>query len=122
MFNRAEILIVDDHEVIRSGIRSLLASKPQWHVCGEAVDGVDAVEKVKSLRPDVVLMDISMPRMDGITATRIVQHEAPRSRIIIVTQNEAITLLKESVNADGFVRKVHLHRDLVPAIERVLGS
>ncbi|HEX6791595.1 MAG TPA: PAS domain S-box protein [Candidatus Krumholzibacteria bacterium] len=122
VFNRTEILIVDDHEAIRSGIRFLLESKPQWHVCGEAVDGVDAVEKVKTLHPDVVLMDISMPRMDGITAMRIVQHEAPRSRVIIVTQNDAISLRKESVNADGYVLKVHLHRDLVPAIERVLGS
>src|SRR4051794_16384752 len=59
-----EILIVDDHEVVRRGLRSLLSSRPEWIICGEAVDGLDAVEKAKNLRPAVVLMDISMPRMN----------------------------------------------------------
>lgn len=122
MLNHPEILIVDDHEAIRTGIRSLLKSRPQWHVCGEAVDGVDAVEKVRALHPDVVLMDISMPRMDGITATRVVQREAPESRVIIVSQNDPVFVRKDNLQADGYVLKVHMHRDLVPAIERVLGS
>ena len=123
MLNHAEILIVDDHEAIRTGIRSLLRSRPQWHVCGEAVDGVDAVEKAKVLHPDVVLMDVSMPRMDGIAATRMVRREAPGSRVIIVTQNDAaLNARRENVQADGYVLKVHMHRDLVPTIERVLGS
>ena len=64
-----QILIVDDHEVVRRGLRSLLSSRPEWIICGEAVDGLDAVEKAKTLRPAVVLMDISMPRMNGLDAT-----------------------------------------------------
>lgn len=116
----AEILIVDDHEVIRSGIRMLLSSRPNLHVCGEAIDGIDAVEKVRSLHPDIVLMDVAMPRMDGLTAMRLVQKESPDAGVIIVTQNDAISMRDESTNADGYVNKVHLHRDLIPTIERVL--
>ncbi|MFZ0322196.1 MAG: response regulator transcription factor, partial [Candidatus Sulfotelmatobacter sp.] len=71
------ILVVDDHEVVRQGIRALLASRPGWSVCGEASDGVEAVEKAKRLCPDVVVMDVSMPRMDGIEATRIIRREVP---------------------------------------------
>src|ERR1700729_3803663 len=65
------ILIVDDHEIVRRGLRSLLASRPEWEICGEAGDGLEAVEKAKKLLPDVVLMDVSMPRMDGLEATRL---------------------------------------------------
>lgn len=61
-----EILIADDHELFRRTLRGFIENHPQWHICGEAGDGVEAVEKAKSLRPDVVLMDINMPRMDGL--------------------------------------------------------
>jgi len=66
------ILIVDDHEIVRRGVRTLLSSRRDWVVCGEAEDGLEAVEKAKILRPDLVLMDIYMPRMDGVEATRII--------------------------------------------------
>ena|SRR5579872_3296934 len=82
------ILIVDDHEAVRRGIRTLLASSTLWSVCGEASDGIEAVEKAKQLRPDVVLMDVSMPRMDGIEATRIIRREVPGAEVIVVTQND----------------------------------
>ena len=75
-----QILIVDDHVYVRRGVRSLLSSRPEWKVCGEAVDGVEAVEKAKALRPDVVLMDISMPRMNGVEASRIIRREVPESK------------------------------------------
>ncbi len=76
-----QILIVDDHEVVRRGIRSLLSSRPGWKICGEAVDGLDAIEKAKALRPSVILMDISMPRMNGIEAARIIRNELPESKV-----------------------------------------
>src|SRR2546430_3268188 len=82
------ILIVDDYETVRGGVRSLLSSRRDWVVCGEAEDGLEAVEKAKSLRPDVVLMDISMPRMNGVEATRIIRREVPESKVIIVSQND----------------------------------
>jgi DNA-binding NarL/FixJ family response regulator len=116
----AQILIVDDHEMIREGIRTLLSSRPHWRICGEAVDGLDALEKAKTLRPDIVLMDISMPRMDGLTALRILKRNAPGARVIIVTQNDAAEHRKEGVRADGYVLKARLHRDLLPTLERVL--
>jgi signal transduction histidine kinase len=114
------ILIVDDHPAMRTGIRLLLASRPEWHVCGEAVDGIDAVEKVNQLKPDVVLMDVSMPRMDGLTAMRIIQRKAPRSRVIIVTQDDVATMTHRGIRADGYVLKINLDRDLIRAIDRVL--
>ena len=71
------VLIVDDHEITRRAIRSFLLSYPELQICGEAVDGLEAVDKVKSLRPDVVLMDISMPRMNGLEATKVIKKENP---------------------------------------------
>src|SRR5215469_17365510 len=119
---RVRLLIVDDHEAVRRGIRSLVSSRSDWSICGEAVDGVDAVDKIKELRPDIVLMDISMPRMDGVHATRIVREEVPESRVIIVSQNDpaiARQQASESGAAD-FVTKGTLARDLLPAILKVI--
>ena len=85
----ATILIVDDQEMTRRAIRGLLTDHfPTWQVCGEAFDGIDAVEKVRMLKPDVLLMDISMPRMDGLTAARIIKKEFPEISIVIVSQND----------------------------------
>jgi PAS domain S-box-containing protein len=115
-----QILIVDDHEAIRRGIRSIVTSRREWVVCGEASDGVEAVQKVKNLRPNIVLMDISMPRMDGFVATRIVQKQAPESRVIVVTQGDVDAIRAAGVNADAYVSKTHLARDLTRTIDEVL--
>ena len=106
--------------MIREGIRALLSSRPHWRICGEAVDGLDAIEKAKALHPDIILMDISMPRMDGLTAMRILKRKAPDTRVIMVTQNDAAEQRRKGMHADGYVLKTCLHRDLIPAIERVL--
>ena len=113
------ILVVDDHEAVREGICALLSSRTGWFVCGEARDGIEAVEKAKQLRPDVVLMDISMPRMDGIEATRIIRQEAPESNVIIVSQNDRALMEKAAVEAGakGFIDKSKISRDLLRAIE-----
>jgi PAS domain S-box-containing protein len=118
------ILIVDDHETVRRGVRALLSSRRDWVVCGEAGDGFEAVEKAKSLRPDVVLMDISMPRMDGVEATRIIRREVPESKIIIVSQNDPIVASSQAaeIDAGGYVNKADLARDLLPALESLLAD
>jgi PAS domain S-box-containing protein len=118
------ILIVDDHETVRRGVRALLSSRRDWVVCGEAGDGFEAVEKAKSLRPDVVLMDISMPRMDGVEATRIIRREVPESKIIIVSQNDPVVASSQAaeIDAGGYVNKADLARDLLPALESLLAG
>jgi DNA-binding NarL/FixJ family response regulator len=100
-----QILLVDDQPSVRNGIRSLLASRPDWNICGEASDGLEGIEKARSLRPDVVLMDVSMPRMNGLDATRILRKELPASKVVIVSQNDpmVVGIQAREVNASGHV-------------------
>jgi PAS domain S-box-containing protein len=123
MFAR-QILIVDDNEPVRRGLRSLLSSRSEWIICGEAVDGLDAIEKAEALRPDVVLMDVSMPRMNGIEATRILRQKLPATKIIIVSQNDPTTVQRQvsEVDAAGFVAKNDLYKSLFPTLEKIAGS
>ena len=116
------ILLVDDHEPVRRGVRSLLSSHTDWLVCGEAVDGIDAIDKAKALRPNVVLMDISMPRMNGLDATQILRRDMPDSKIVIVSQNDPEIACRQAteVDAAAYVAKSSLSDDLVPTIEKVI--
>src|ERR1700724_3620149 len=99
------ILIVDDHETVRRGVRILLSSRRDWVVCGEAGDGFEAVEKAKTMRPSVVLMDISMPRMNGLDATRIIRRELPDCKVVIVSVNDRGIASRHSheVDAPGYL-------------------
>ena len=113
------ILIADDHALVRRSLRSLLLTHSSWDVCGEAVDGQDAVDKAKELHPDIVLLDVSMPRMTGLQAVPIIRHEVPESQILIVTQHDSNELSRHAteVGAHGFVVKSDVTKYLVPAIE-----
>jgi len=115
------ILIADDHPVVRRGLRALLANHPQWEIVAEAEDGIDAVEKVVRLRPDVVLLDISMPRMDGLEACRRIRKLAPACEVLIVTQHDTQQMSSEALKAGarGYVVKSNTVRDLLPAVEAV---
>lgn len=116
------ILIVDDHKAVRRGIRSLLACRSGWLVCGEAADGLEAVEKARVLGPDVVLMDVSLPQLDGVEAARTIRRERPETNVIIVSQNDPRLLSRQAAEAGarGFVSKSDLARNLLPIIEKVV--
>jgi DNA-binding NarL/FixJ family response regulator len=113
------ILIADDHALIRRSLRSLLLTHSNWAVCGEAVDGQDAIDKARELHPDVVLLDVTMPRMTGLEAAPIIRREVPDSQVVIVTQHDSAELSRRAAEAgaQGFVVKSEITRDLMPAIE-----
>ncbi|MEZ4663177.1 MAG: response regulator transcription factor [Caldilineaceae bacterium] len=83
--NKIRILIVDDHAIVRRGLQTLIASEPEMSVVGEAADGIEAVLKARALRPDVILLDLVMPRQDGLTAITQIKQENPRARILVIT-------------------------------------
>ncbi len=93
------VLLIDDSEAVVRELRSLLSLNPGWLVCGEGINGVEAVEKARSLRPDLILMDISMPQMNGIEATRIIRREVPESAVILISQNDPIIVSRQAAES-----------------------
>ena len=117
-----QILIADDHEAIRKGIRRLLAGSPEWQVCGEAADGEEAVAQASALRPDVVLMDIAMPRMNGISAAKAILLERPSTLMIMVSQRDPALVAASGIRAAAFVDKSRLVHDLERTIRSVMAA
>jgi DNA-binding NarL/FixJ family response regulator len=117
--NTLRILVADDHEVARKGIRALLESHLGWEVCCEAANGRDAVNDTFRLKPDVVLLDIAMPGLNGLDATRQILAEAPETRIMILTMHDSEQVVREvlAAGALGFLLKSDAARDLVAAVE-----
>ena len=115
------ILIADDHGVIRAGLCALLADFPDLSVVGEAADGIEAIAKTIELKPDILLMDLSMPNVGGIEATRQLAHSQPKTRILILTVHEDESLLKEVIRAGaaGYIIKRAAQEDLIHAIRVV---
>jgi len=113
------ILIADDHEIVRHGIRALIESHPGWEVCAEAVDGREAVEKTVELRPDLALIDVSMPNLNGLDAARQILQALPHTCVLILTMHESEQIVREvlEVGARGFLLKSDAARDLVSAIQ-----
>src|SRR5215469_5788367 len=116
------ILIVDDHELVRQGLRALLASRPAWEVCGEAADGVEAIEKAAELQPDIVLLDVSMPRLGGLEAAALIRRESPASEIVIVSQHDPAEMLSSALEAGarGYVSKSEVGGTLLSLIESIV--
>lgn len=115
------ILVVDDHEVVRRGVVALLSSQTDYEVCGEAIDGHDAVEKALELQPDVIVMDISMPNLNGLEATRLIRHRLPHSEVLVLSQHESGEMVRQAFNAGarGYVVKSSIARDLLKAVDAV---
>jgi DNA-binding NarL/FixJ family response regulator len=113
------ILIADDHEVARQGIRALLEGHPGWEVCAEAKDGREAVELATNSKPDIVLLDIGMPNLNGLDAARQILAMSPTIRILILTMHDAEQVVREvlAAGARGFVLKSDAARDLVAAVD-----
>lgn len=115
------ILIADDHEVVRWGVRSLLSTDPNLEVCGEAIDGHDAIEKSQKLSPDLILMDISMPKLDGLDSIREIRRTLPQIDILVLSQHDSPEMMWESFRAGarGYVVKSALAEDLLVGIDKV---
>jgi DNA-binding NarL/FixJ family response regulator len=115
------ILIVDDHEVVRHGVRSLISTQPEFEVCGEAVDGVDAIAKATELKPDLIVMDVSMPNLNGLDATRKIRDLLPLTQVIILSQHDSPEMVRQAFDAGahGYVVKSSVPKDLLATLKKV---
>ena len=115
------LFLADDHEIVRFGLRNLLESQFGWSVVGEAGDGKDAVEKVLLLDPDVTLLDISMPRLNGLEAARQILERGSRTRILMLSMHDTPEVIQQVINSGalGYVLKSDAMRDLIAAVDAV---
>jgi signal transduction histidine kinase/CheY-like chemotaxis protein len=119
---RKRILIADDHEMLRRGVRNTLQSELDLEICGEAVDGQDAVEKVKALQPDLVILDINMPGLNGLVALRQILRLRPQTKVLVFSVHDSDQTVKEvdAAGAHGFVSKGKDSQDLLRAVREIL--
>lgn len=115
------ILIADDHAVVRAGLRALLESRAGWEVCAESADGRDAVEKATKFKPDVAVLDIGMPLLNGVDTTRRIRSASPSTEILILTMHESDDLVQQVVEAGarGYILKDDADRVLLAAVDAV---
>jgi DNA-binding NarL/FixJ family response regulator len=120
--NKVDIIIADDHQIVRDGVRSLLEDEPGFTVVGEAEDGEDVLEILKNRAADIVIMDINMPRMDGITCTRHISREYPGTRVLALTMLLEDQHVKAMIQAgaSGYIMKNSGREELVDAIRRIM--
>jgi len=113
------ILVADDHQVVRTGLRTLLESKAGWQVCAEAANGREAVEKAGELQPDVAVLDIGMPLLNGVEATRQIRKVSPQTEILILTMYDSEQMIQGVLEAGarGYILKDDADRNLLAAVD-----
>ena len=121
---RRRILIADDHELMRRGLRGLIEGQEEWAICGEAVEGEEAVRKSKELKPELVILDINMPGLGGLAAANLIRQENGATRILFFTVHDSEEVMREIVDsgAHGYVAKSRAGQDLVDAVREVLSG
>ena len=118
------VLIVDDHAVIRRGVQGILSNYPEWELCGEADNGQDAVRLSGELRPEVVIMDVSMPGLNGLEATRIIHEVLPEIKVLLLTLHSSSEFVRTAFRAGarGYVLKSDAQKELLRALDVILGE
>jgi LuxR family transcriptional regulator, maltose regulon positive regulatory protein len=118
------VLIVDDHAVIRRGVQGILSTYPEWDLCGEADNGQDAIRLAGELAPEVVIMDVSMPGMNGLEATRIIHEVLPETKVLLLTLHSSSEFVRSAFRAGarGYVLKSDAENELVRALNVVIGE
>jgi DNA-binding NarL/FixJ family response regulator len=118
------VLIVDDHVVIRRGVQGILSTYPEWDLCGEADNGQDAIRLAGELAPEVVIMDVSMPGMNGLEATRIIHDVLPETKVLLLTLHSSSEFVRSAFRAGarGYVLKSDAENELVRALNVVIGE
>ena len=113
------LMLADDHEVVRSGLKAMLETRPGWEVCGEAATGREAVRLAAELRPDVAIIDLSLPDLDGLEVTRRIKREVPATEVLVFTMHDTPRLIREvlSAGARGYVLKSDAARNIIAAVE-----
>jgi len=114
------LLIADDNQIMRIGLRILLRERPDWDICGDAANGREAISKVSELSPDVVLLDVAMPIMNGFEAAKEIRRIAPATKLVFISMYD-LPVTAALVGADAFVSKAALTQELFATIERVMG-
>lgn len=118
------VLVVDDHAAVRRGVQSILQASPEWEYCGEAVNGQQAVQLAEELKPEIIIMDVSMPVLNGLEATRIIHDNRPETKILLLTLHSSTELVRSAFRAGarGYVLKSDAETELVRALNVVLGE
>jgi DNA-binding NarL/FixJ family response regulator len=118
------VLVVDDHPFIRRGVQTILHSAPEWELCGEADNGNDAIRLSETLKPEVIIMDVSMPGLNGIEATRTIHRNNPGTKVVLLTLHEAAELVRSAFRAGarGYLLKVDVEKELIKALRIVIGE